>query len=275
MKKSWKISLRIGLILSCLGLIFIGFGLASGGVNKLYNKEEQPLKKEIKFNNIQSLDLDISTRNIKIEPSQDQHFRLTYYKKSGEKISHSLQHQKLILKQKERFKVHFLMLSDFINWFHQAEVSTVTLAVPKNTQLKNVSIDNNIGNITIKKLHVNKITVQQDTGNFNCYNSQLAKGKITSNIGNIDIQNSFLSDIDIDNDTGNITGKNLTILNQVKIDNNTGNTTVSLSSQSAKTTIVSAKTDIGNVDISHQLLQGYSGKNRLSVNGDTGNVHIK
>ncbi|WP_057490406.1 DUF4097 family beta strand repeat-containing protein [Streptococcus orisasini] len=275
MRKSWKITLRIGLILTCLGLILIGFGLTSGGVNKLQNKEEQPLKKEIKFDNIQSLDLNISIRNIKIKPSQDQHFRLTYYKKSDEKISHSLQHQKLILKQQERFKIHFLMLSDFVNWFHQDEVSTITLAVPKNTELKNVSIDNNTGDVTLKNLHANKITVQQDTGNFNSYNSQLAKGKIVSNVGNINIQNSSLSDIDIDDDTGNITGKNLTILNLVKINNNTGNTTVSLSSQSAKTTIVSAKTDIGNVDISHQLLQGYSGKNRLSVNGDTGNVHIK
>ncbi|MGT2636782.1 DUF4097 family beta strand repeat-containing protein [Streptococcus ratti] len=275
MRKSLKITLRIGLILSCFGLIFIGFGLVSGGIDKLQNKEDHFLKKEVKFDNIRSLDLALSIRNIKIETSSDQHFRLTYYKKSGEKISYNVQHQELVLKQKEKFKIHFVMLSDFLNWSHQDEASTVTLAVPKNAQLKNISIDNNVGNVTIKNQHANKITVQQDTGNLTIYNSQLANGKITSNIGNIDIQNSSLSDINIDADTGNISAKNLTVLNLLRIDNNTGNTNVSLSAQSAPKTIVSAKTDVGNADISHQLLQGYSGKNRLSINGGTGNVHIK
>ncbi|MDB8634204.1 DUF4097 family beta strand repeat-containing protein, partial [Streptococcus mutans] len=109
----------------------------------------------------------------------------------------------------------------------------------------------------------------------NIYNSQIAKGKVSSDVGNIAIQNSSLSDIDVVDHTGDISAENLTVLNLVRMTNNTGNTNVSLSPQSAQATIVSAKTDVGHTDISHQLLQGYSGKNRLAVKGDTGNIQIK
>lgn len=155
------------------------------------------------------------------------------------------------------------------------DTNNVTLAIPKNVQLKDVSIKNNIGDITIKNQQASKITVQQNTGNLNIYNSQIAKGKVSSDVGNIAIQNSSLSDIDVVDHTGDISAENLTVLNLVRMTNNTGNTNVSLSPQSAQATIVSAKTDVGHTDISHQLLQGYSGKNRLAVKGDTGNIQIK
>ncbi|ESS17012.1 hypothetical protein PHG01_01607 [Streptococcus mutans PKUSS-HG01] len=268
-------TIGIGLILSCFGLILVGIGLSSGGIDKLQVKDDQAPKKEVQFDNIQSLDLDLSVRNIKIESSQDQYFKLTYYKKLDEEISHKVQHQKLNLKQKEKFRIHFFVLSDFFNWFHQDDTNNVTLAIPKNVQLKDVSIKNNVGDITIKNQQASKITVQQNTGNLNIYNSQIAKGKVSSDVGNIAIQNSSLSDIDVVDHTGDISAENLTVLNLVRMTNNTGNTNVSLSPQSAQATIVSAKTDVGHTDISHQLLQGYSGKNRLAVKGDTGNIQIK
>lgn len=275
MRKSLKMTIGIGLILSCFGLILVGIGLSSGGIDKLQVKDDQALKKEVQFDNIQSLDLDLSVRNIKIESSQDQYFKLTYYKKLDEEISHKVQHQKLNLKQKEKFRIHFFVLSDFFNWFHQDDTNNVTLAIPKNVQLKDVSIKNNVGDITIKNQQASKITVQQNTGNLNIYNSQIAKGKVSSDVGNIAIQNSSLSDIDVVDHTGDISAENLTVLNLVRMTNNTGNTNVSLSPQSAQATIVSAKTNVGHTNISHQLLQGYSGKNRLAVKGDTGNIQIK
>ena len=75
--------------------------------------------------------------------------------------------------------------------------------------------------------------------------------------------------------TGDISAENLTVLNLVRMTNNTGNTNVSPFASKWISNYCLRKTDVGHTDISHQLLQGYSGKNRLAVKGDTGNIQIK
>ena len=45
MRKSLKMTIGIGLILSCFGLILVGIGLSSGGIDKLQVKDDQAPKK--------------------------------------------------------------------------------------------------------------------------------------------------------------------------------------------------------------------------------------
>lgn len=49
MRKSLKMTIGIGLILSCFGLILVGIGLSSGGIDKLQVKDDQALKKEVQL----------------------------------------------------------------------------------------------------------------------------------------------------------------------------------------------------------------------------------
>ncbi|EHJ51581.1 DUF4097 family beta strand repeat-containing protein [Streptococcus macacae] len=275
MKKTLSMFSIIGSVLILSGLLFIYLGLSEGGLKKLQSDNAQ--KKEIQFKHLQSFSSDLSIKNIEIKKSTSKQFKLTYYQNKKETIAHRLNKKQLSLYQKSHFGIQLIRLNDLINWFYNNnKTNTVILSVPKNTDLKNISMHSSVGNITIKDQKISKIAVKQNTGNFSMTNTHLAHGKIKLNTGNINATKSHLSNIDLITNTGNIFAQNMTISNAVTIDNNTGNIEVSLSAQSAKTTFISAKSDIGRSQISDKLLQGGSlNKNQLKITADTGNIKVK
>ncbi|MGT2948429.1 DUF4097 family beta strand repeat-containing protein [Streptococcus devriesei] len=278
MKRSFKITVVLGLILSILGTVLLGFGLSSGGLEKLQNDNQAAHKKEIQLDNVQVLDFDFDVKDIKVKSSSDKHFKLTYYEKPKEKIAYRFTKGQLSLKQHLRtgvFHIDLLKLSDFPDWFNEDNKHSVILTVPKNLTLKKVSISNKVGNISIENQLISAINLQGSTNDLSIKNSRLAQGRIASNVGNIYLNNSTLINIKGETNTGNITAKNVTVLDAVRLNNNIGDTRVALSAKSLKNTAVNAKTDIGDTDIADNVSRGSIFKNQLTIKVNTGSVKVE
>ncbi|MGT2924646.1 DUF4097 family beta strand repeat-containing protein [Streptococcus caviae] len=277
MKKSFRITLIVGLILSILGLVLLGFGLSSGGLEKLQSYNEAAQKKEIQLDNVQVLNFDFNFKDIKIKTSADKHFKLTYCEKPKENISYRFTKGRLSLKQNRPsniFTIEFFKLSDLSDWLHRNDSRTVTLTVPENLLLKKVAISNKVGNISIENQTISDVNLQGSTNDLFIKNSKLAKGRIANNVGNIYLNNSTLINIEGKTNTGNIVAENLTVLGAVSLDNNVGDTEIVLSAKSLKDTVVNAKTDIGDLNISDNVLRGGISKNQLSIKVNTGSIKV-
>lgn len=96
---------------------------------------------------------------------------------------------------------------------------TLTVTVPKNTELKRLAISTGAGNATINNLITDAITVNAGAGNIEVISSELNDMTLNCGVGNFDIKDSKISgDSKIECGVGNFTLNNCELSGECEAD---------------------------------------------------------
>ena len=211
--KNWKkITLITGAVCTVLGLILLIFGLFAGGIQYLTSTDlsgfsgsadskssrSKQIVKEI--SPYKSLDVSLKSLNLQVRFSQDNNYVLSYENtKTSKTNSHapiSLSQSGNTLKIRERdSKKHtyfHIDLNFLICLFGSDDAkeavsneNMVTLYIPKNTILDQVTLENDDGNLILNNLRTKQGIIQVDDGDIILKNCTLRNMLITSDDGDV------------------------------------------------------------------------------------------
>ena len=227
-----KTLVRLVILLFIIGAILIAVAV-SGGVNlegiTNYISDDESYGSEIVYlstTTIDTLNMDLDTRNIEISVTTEDHIIVSYYE--HEKDTWTISELNGILNIKQTVK------ATFFNWFNfkipTYEVSTVYIEVPSDLILEyslisstgdikyiegpvkatDVFIDSATGNLNLQNLDMDSLVIRMDTGNISLDDLTILGGlDAESDTGNIIISDVNSEDTLLETETGKITLTNL------------------------------------------------------------------
>lgn len=242
---------------------------------------------------IQTLEVDVTTRNVVIAPSEDDMISVSYYEKEDDIWNVTLVDHVLKVTLDEEFTI-----SHWFSWsFASREVLTLTINIPANETF-NIDATTNTGDIVLSHfLNVETLNLKTDTGRIDVEDVDAtsatldtATGSVHYDLGNIDtklsidtntgsvyISNVDTYQIDVNVDTGSIY-LNQVNSNKIDLKSNTGSiytTDLDLTNRTLK-----LQTDTGTVKVNN-LSQGNEynlvltdSNYYLNATTDTGSINI-
>lgn len=216
---------------------------------------------EKSYDNITSIDIDISTANIIVKSGNEFKIDATNMNKS---FSSKEKNGKLVLKEKD-------------SWFWHRNVNgSITVYVPYDVKLNELEIDNGAGEISIEGIRSYKLNVEQGAGRLEINDSQFDNTDIDGGAGEVKVTLSTLNNLDMDSGVGKIVMEAL-ITGNSKIDCGVGELDITLLGKDSDYRILAQK-GIGSIKIagvnqSNDSVYG-SGTNRLELDGGVGSINI-
>ncbi len=191
---------------------------------------------ETKLDAFENIDIDVNVINVTITEGSE--FGYTLVERSGFSIGNTLKTQ--INLSGNTLKVTQSGSSGIISLGSSATYK-LTIVVPQGTQLNDITVNSDVGNIAIE-------------------NANISSGRITSNVGNIIIGSCVFLQLDVSADVGNINISGIADINNCNVDISTdlGNITYlnasykhSLTKEVSDTApSLTVSTDVGNVVVS-------------------------
>lgn len=257
MSKVRKNILSITVTACLLGLGLILAGLASGGLQDLARSSAtstKMAKQEETYDNIHSLNLDLSNRSVIIEESPDDKVHLTYYQGDGkttEKISTKAENGSLYIKESSFFiniNSGLRSLLDLINGDLE-RTQQITLSLPKGRNLEQVKASLANGSLSINDLTIKKLKADLSNGSIELSQSQIKSGSIESANGSIELVQTSLTDTQISLFNGSITGDKLTLKGNINMSNSNGSIDLHLTEETYKAISLDLQTDLGDIEV--------------------------
>ena len=205
MKTGTKVVLGIALSFSLLGIFFGVFGYYTGGIDDIRAKAEATTQKYSKtFDKLDSLTvsgenyLTVTSGNV-TKPTQNSIYTTDYSFKNGE----------LTLNSKANYASRHISggLLDLAGEGFSFD-NQITLTLPKNSNLKTISVSNNSGFI-LKNLRLKDTTIETSSY-FETTNVNLDSTKLSVNYNTIDIKQTTLINTSITIKDGDFEGNGLT-----------------------------------------------------------------
>lgn len=208
MKNFRKPLLTLGIGACLLGGALTTLGSVSGGLTNLIqasNKDLKVTKVEESYEDIQSLTIDLNNRSLVIQESSDNQAHLTYYQSENHqvdgktigKVTATYQNQNLQLQdEKEPTFIPFNTgIRSLLSIFDQEsnEKRTVTLALPKGSQLSNLKVKILDGSLSLSHLTADQADIQMGAGSMQIEDSQLKNSKIAGFDGSVNMKRTILS----------------------------------------------------------------------------------
>lgn len=213
MKTGTKVVLGLALRFSLLGIFFGVFGCYTGGIDDIRAKAEATTQKYSKtFDNLDSLT--VSGENYLVVTSGNvTKPTLTYTKVKAQNsiytTDYSFKNGELSLTSKANYASRHISggLLDLAREGFSFD-NQITLTLPKNSNLKTISVSNNSGFI-LKNLRLKDTTIETSSY-FETTNVNLDNVKLTSNYNSIDMSQSTLTNTSISVKRENFEGNGLT-----------------------------------------------------------------
>ena len=257
MSKVRKNILSITVTACLLGLGLILAGLASGGLQDLVRSSAtstKMAKQEETYDNIHSLNLDLSNRSVIIEESPDDKVHLTYYQGDGkttEKISTKVENGSLYIKESSFFiniNSGLRSLLGLINGDLE-RTQQITLSLPKGRNLEQVKASLANGSLSINDLTIKKLKADLSNGSIELSHSQIETGNIESANGSIELVQTSLTDTQISLSNGSITSDKLTLKGNINMSNSNGSIDLHLTEETYKAISLDLQTDLGDIEV--------------------------
>lgn len=257
MSKVRKNILSITVAACLLGLGLILAGLASGGLQDLVRSSATSTKRakqEETYDNIHSLNLDLSNRSVIIEESPDDKVHLTYYQGDGkttEKISTKAENGSLYIKESSFFiniSSGLRSLLSLINGDLE-RTQQITLSLPKGRNLEEVKASLANGSLSINDLTIKKLKADLSNGSIELSHSQIQTGSIESANGSIELVQTSLTDTQISLANGSITSDKLTLKGNINMSSGNGSIELHLTEETYKAISLDLQTDIGDIEV--------------------------
>ena len=257
MSKVRKTILSITVAACLLGLGLILAGLASGGLQDLVRSSAtstKMAKQEETYDNIHSLNLDLSNRSVVIGESPDDKVHLTYYQgdgKTSEKISSKAENGSLYIKESSFFiniNSGLRSLLGLINGDFE-RTQQIILSLPKGRNLEQVKASLANGSLSINDLTIKKIKADLSNGSIELSQSQIESGSIESANGSIELIQTSLTDTQISLSNGSITSDKLTLKGNINMSSSNGSIDLHLAEETYKAISLDLQTDLGDIEV--------------------------
>lgn len=172
----------------------------------------------------------------------------------------------------------FTLYQPSVKWWGRNNKCSMTLTVPSGAVLDNMDISSDVGDIKIYNTGSENISVDADVGNITLESCVFESSDIEGDVGNVKINSSNLGNSNIETDTGNINidsceFKDIDIYDDVG--NITLNTNVDLTNYE-----IDLSTDMGSIKYKgekqkkyyHQSASGTSTHYNINIETDIGNI---
>lgn len=257
MSKVRKTILSITVAACMLGLGLILAGLASGGLQDLVRSSAtstKMAKQEETYDNIHSLNLDLSNRSVIIEESPDDKVHLTYYQGDGkttEKISSKTENGSLYIKESSFFIYINSGLRSLLGLINGdlKRTQQITLSLPKGRNLEQVKASLANGSLSINDLTIKKLTADLSNGSIELSQSQIKSGSIESANGSIELVQTSLTDTQISLSNGSITSDKLILKGNINMSSGNGSIDLHLAEETYKAISLDLQTDLGDIEL--------------------------
>ena len=253
MSKVRKNIFRFAIAACLLGIGLILVGLASGGLQDLVRSSAtstKMAKQEETYDNIHSLNLELSNRSVIIEESPDDKVHLTYYQ-GDEKISTKAENGSLYIKESSFFiniNSGLRSLLGLINGDLE-RTQQITLSLPKGRNLEQVKASLANGSLSINDLTIKKIKADLSNGSIELSQSQIESGSIESANGSIELVQTSLTDTQISLSNGSITSDKLTLKGNINMSSGNGSIALHLTEETYKAISLDLQTDLGDIEV--------------------------
>lgn len=250
--KYFGITLAIFLSITILSIIILGISslFKIVGINDATNKK-------CNYNNIMSLDIDVSNTNLTIKEGEkfaiDSSLNNTICKNNG---------SELIIKEKNKL----------IN----LKSSDLTIYIPKDYKFYEVSIDTNVGKLNIDSIIADKLDLELGKSSTLIKYLQANDTSIETGVGKLEIENADIANLDFDMGVGkSIINANLKGINE--IDASVGSLELNLLGNKDDYKIrldgCIGKNKIDNNKVNSDTVYG-SGSNSINIDGGVGEIEI-
>ena len=248
----------------------VGFALRAGkvlnlGVFSQAGSAAERVSTELSEDTFSSLELDIDAANVTIETGDA--FSVNWEGDADREPKVERKSDTLKIKQSGGF--HFLPS------FNGQDKLTVT--IPETQELKNLQVDLDMGNLTVRQIRAKKAGLDLDMGNMNLTDAVFDTLEADADMGNISFSGLTVEKGSMDADMGNIEGTGLDGFSTYDMDADLGNIEVGLHQEEAELTL-KLSTDLGNVKVNGEKTGSGtrgSGSARLTVSANLGNVEIE
>ena len=265
MFKVRKTVFSIAIVACLLGLGLILAGLASGGLQDLVKSSAastKMTKHEETYDNIHSLNLELSNRSVIIEESPDDKVHLTYYQgdgKTSEKISSKAENGSLYIKESSFFiniNSGLRSLLGLING-ELERTQQVILSLPKGRNLEEVKASLANGSLSINDLTIKKLKADLSNGSIELSQSQIKSGSIESANGSIELVQTSLTDTQISLSNGSITSDKLILKGNINMSSDNGSIDLHLAEETYKAISLDLQTDLGDIELPKDIQTSY------------------
>ena len=174
------------------------------------------------------------------------------------------------VKQKEK-KTYFTDVQDLY------ENNRLVITVPEGSLQELVELDADAGNVDMKGLHVQTLSIEVDAGDLDLEKMEIQKLVLDVDAGDIDVLDTTFTEGKIDADMGNVKVMN-GVFNDVSVDLDAGDVEIH-SAVSLEDADLNLNVDMGEIRVNGQSSgkafqqQGASGT-RLSVAADLGDIQV-
>ena len=257
MSKVRKNIFRFAIAACLLGIGLILLGVASGGLQDLVKSSAtntKMAKKEETYDNIHSLNLELSNRSVVIGESPDDKVHLTYYQGDGkttEKISTKAENGSLYIKESS-FSINInsglRSLLGLING-ELERTQQITLSLPKGRNLEQVKASLANGSLSINDLTIKKLKADLSNGSIELSHSQIETGSIENDNGSIELVQTSLTDTQISLSNGSITSDKLTLKGNINMSSDNGSIDLHLTEETFKAISLDLQTDLGDIEV--------------------------
>ena len=257
MSKVRKTIFSIAIAACLLGIGLILVGLASGGLQDLVRNSAastKMAKQEETYDNIHSLNLELSNRSVIIEESPDDKVHLTYYQGDGkttEKISTKAENGSLYIKESS-FSINInsglRSLLGLING-ELERTQQITLSLPKGRNLEQVKASLANGSLSINDLTIKKLKADLSNGSIELSHSQIETGSIENDNGSIELVQTSLTDTQISLSNGSITSDKLTLKGNINMSSDNGSIDLHLTEETYKAISLDLQTDLSDIEV--------------------------
>lgn len=258
MKKSKRLWIIIGILLTVTGILIFAGGLAvlNFDFTKLNTEKYETNTYEVdeKFDKIL---IDVTTADIVFVPSDDEKCKVVCYEK--EKVNHSatVQNKTLVVETIDNQK-----------WYDHIDLVSfgsmkITIYLPQ-AEYKSLSVETDTGDVEIPKdFSFENIEVDGDTASIACFASASEMIKISTDTGDIKADTVSAGGIKLNSSTGKIDLTSADIEDAVEIKTDTGDVQL----ENIKCRSINAVCDLGDVTLINTVA-----KETLNIEVSTGDV---
>lgn len=236
------------------------------------NKKNLIYNKIYEENDLDKINIDVSTTDIFIKSTEDNKIKLEVFGEKDDKVNSKISNNILNISKTSK--------SDFCIGFCFHNSDEIVLYFPKNL-VSNLNINSEYGDILVEDFENINAQIETETGDITFGNlndayietesgdvkiKSLKNGEINTETGDI-IVTDVLNKIDIESETGDIKIKNCNIKENSKIEVDTGDVTII----KINDIYIDTKTDTGEVNIKKN--NRYS-KIEMKIETDSGDIKV-
>lgn len=224
-----------GIVLSAIGFgmggVVTGITLGSNGLqvhtlNGTDGDKKQLEEGKEKLETFKSMDVTLDYAEFKVVVSD--HYGIEYKVDKEYGIRFEVKDGCLEVVQgnkKDKSQFNFINFG-FNSWNTAFDKQSVIIYVPENTDLKELSVISDSGNVTAGGFNAENLTVKADYGNVDIREMESIDMDLTLDSGNLEMQDIKTETIGIVNDYGNCNFENVSVKTAAKMELDSGNLTM-------------------------------------------------